>query len=100
MNQTTTIDKLSKGFTKAGGKNAGVIPWELIFQAFLQFIQGCSTKNAKATAKAHPALMASAFGTHLGEEVEDLSKRDRNLIAGVAVELFNSTSVAQVDELR
>lgn len=96
MTRAVAESKIEEGYKAAGGKKA--LPWAAIIQAFLSMLTGCTAKTAKDSCKEHPLAMAILFRRHLVNE-DIVSKSEAAKVAPVAVDLFNSTSLPNVESV-
>lgn len=87
--------KLQKAYAKAGGTN-GALPWAEILQAILSLLGVCTAKSAKEFGRNHPAALQLMLQNKLRDDLPDVTRKDRVLVAQAGVAAFNAASLADI----
>lgn len=87
-------NKLQRAYQSVGGTQA--IPWVVILPLVLSLLDGCTPKDAKAFAAAHPVAAEFLVTRKLADS---LSRKEASKVAKAAVKVLKTTTVAELESL-
>jgi hypothetical protein len=101
MNQAQAEKKVAKEYTKAGGKNAKAIPWDMVIEILMKLFEGCTTQRAQEFCEEHPVAATFLAKGALKDEYEfsGYGNKELTLIAKAGVAAFVSAGNG-IDDLR
>lgn len=91
-----TVKTRMSAFVEKAGGIVSAIPWAMLFDFLMQFLNGCAAKDVKQLAKEHPVYVKGLLRRKLIDE--GLSRREAVIQADAAVKTLATASAKEIED--